>query len=78
MKMGKWMKKYVPLAGSIPSSDVLRRHHLPQVLEKYLNSLAHLIKNQKLTIGIDGTTDRCSRKLLNGTVLPTTLTGKYK
>ena len=67
--MTNWLNKYIPNAGFIPSSETLRKIYLPKILDKHKKEVKERIKDQPLSIIIDGSPDRLSRNVVNTIVM---------
>ena len=64
-KMSKWLMKYVPNSGFIPSSGTLRRDYLPKILKKKKLEIKDKITGQPISVIIDSSPDRLARNVVN-------------
>lgn len=64
-KIKPFLRKHCRAAGAIPSSDALRQYHLPKVYEQHLEKLRADIRDKKVYIAADETTDERGESVLN-------------
>ena len=64
-KMKPFLKKHCIDGGSIPSSLSIRTNYLNNYCEHVYLSVLSKIKNEHLSLLVDGSSDKCSRKVLH-------------
>lgn len=61
-----FMRKHARQGGAIPNDEsTLRRHHLPRVFEGHQRDLRARLKDKKVVVVIDETTDERDKSVLN-------------
>ena len=63
--MRPFLKKHCKNGGSIPGESTLRKYHLPKVYGEHESKLRDLVKDKKLSIAVDETTDERDESVLN-------------
>lgn len=64
-KMREWLAKYVKGSGDLPCADRIRQHYIPIIGLKKVEELKEVLKNKKLFIMCDETTDKSGNCIFN-------------
>ena len=64
-KMREWFAKYVKGSGDLPCADRIRQHYIPIIGLKKVEQLKQIVKNKKLFIMCDETTDKSGNCVFN-------------